>query len=258
MMPIDLAQDTFRVLTTDLLATDYAGLIRILEIRALQAGAFAVDFSDTQLVALRRRDQAFANLTSCFDLFVPTSTTLVWGMNRLGANMGGPIDPSIFMRRLLYQSSADFRHYFIGETEECSNRLRERMLRGNPDIDLVGSLHGTCSASGYLQPPELHDLVLDDLRAKQPHFIWVGVNAAAQYALVATLKRKLRFGILLAMGPAFDVNAGIRREIPPFMQRHRLAWLYCLSTEPTHFLSTSARYNALFLYHLLREDFREN
>jgi N-acetylglucosaminyldiphosphoundecaprenol N-acetyl-beta-D-mannosaminyltransferase len=252
-MPTDLAQDTFRLLTTDLLATDYASLIRLLESRALQAGAFAVDFCDTQLVALRRRDQAFANLTSCFDLFVPKAMTLLWGMKRLGADMRSPIDPPILMRRLLSQSPPDFRHYFIGESEECNNRLRERMLTQNPDIDLVGSLHATCSASGYLQPPELHDFVLDDLRAKEPHFVWVGIDGGAAYALVANLKRKLRSGILLAMGSAFDVNAGIRREVPSFMQRHRLAWLYHLSTQPTHFLGTSARYNALFLYHLFRE-----
>jgi len=252
MMPIDPARETFRVLTTDLLATDYERLIRILEIRALQTGAFAVDFSDTQVVALRRHDPAFASLTSCFDLFIPESMPLVWVMNRFGADMKDPIDGSTFMRRLLYQSSPDFRHYFIGETEECSNRLRERMLRRNPDIDLVGAFHGTCSASGYLQPPELHDSFLEDLRAKEPHFVWVGLGATEQYAFIANLKLQLHSGILLAMGSAFDVNAGIRREAPLFMQRHGLKWLYRLSTEPMQFLGTSTKYNALFFFHLLR------
>lgn len=61
MMPIDLAEDTFRVLTTDLLAVDYVSLMRMLETRALQPEAFAVGFCDAQVVALRRRDPAFAN-----------------------------------------------------------------------------------------------------------------------------------------------------------------------------------------------------
>ncbi|HEY5743030.1 MAG TPA: WecB/TagA/CpsF family glycosyltransferase [Terrimicrobiaceae bacterium] len=252
-MPIDLAEDSFRVLTTDLLATGYTRLTRLLEIRALETGAFAVDFSDSQLVVLRRRDHAFATLTSCFDRFVPRSTVLVWALNRLGADMAGPIDPAVFMRKLLYQSSADFRHYFIGESEESSNRLRERMLRRNPDIDLVGALHGTCSASGYLQPPEFHDFVLEDLRTKEPHFIWIGVEPAAQHPLIANLKRKLRSGVLLAMGSAFDVNAGIRKEAPSFMQRHHLAWLHDLLTDPTHFLGTNVKYDVLFLLHLLRD-----
>ena len=120
MMPIDQLQDTFRVLTTDLLAVDYVSLMRMLEARALQAGAFAVDFTDAQVVALRRREPAFASLTNCFDLFVPKSMTVVWAMNRFGAGMNGPIDPSIFMRRLLYQSPPDFRHYFIGEPKNAA------------------------------------------------------------------------------------------------------------------------------------------
>ena len=36
-MPIDHAQDTVRVLTTELLAVDYVSLMRMLEARALQA-----------------------------------------------------------------------------------------------------------------------------------------------------------------------------------------------------------------------------
>ena len=95
------------------------------------------------------------------------------------------------------------------------------MLRRNPDIDLVGSFHGPCSALGYLQPPELHDLVLQDIRDKEPHFVWVGVGSDTEYAFVANLKPKLRSGVLLAMGSAFDVNAGVQPEAPPFMQRHR-------------------------------------
>ncbi len=251
-MPIDHAQDTVRVLTTELLAVDYVSLMHMLEARALQAGACAVNFSDTSVVALRHRNPAFARLTSCFDVFVPKSMTLVWGMNLLGAAMESPIDPSIFMRRLLYQSSPDFRHYFIGETEESSNRLRERILRRNPDIDVVGLVHGPCSESGCLQPPELHDFVLEDVRDKEPHFVWVGVDVAAQYALVANLKRKARLGVLLALGSAFDVNSGVQPEAPPFMLRHKLTWLYRLFTEPMHFLSTDVRYNALFLFDLLR------
>jgi N-acetylglucosaminyldiphosphoundecaprenol N-acetyl-beta-D-mannosaminyltransferase len=252
MMPINQAKDTFRILTTDLLAVDYVSLMRILESRALEAGAFAVDFGDAQVVVLRRRDPAFARLTNCIDLFVPKSMTLVWGMNWRGAAMDSPIDPSIFMRRLLYQSAPDFRHYFIGETEECNNRLRERMLRRNPDIDLVGSFHGPCSTSGYLQPPEVHDIVIEDIRDKEPHFVWVGVGSGKQCAFIAGLKPKLRSGILLATGSAFDVNAGIQLEAPHFLQRHRLAWLYQLFTEPAHFLGTSVRYNTLLIFELLR------
>ena len=43
--------------------------------------------------------------------------------------MEDPIDPEIFVRKLLLQSTSDFRHYFIGESEEGNNRLRERMLK---------------------------------------------------------------------------------------------------------------------------------
>ena len=207
-------EDTFRVLTSDLLATDYERLIRDLETRAVQPGVSAVDFSDTQFVVLRQHDPAFAAMTNGLDLLIPASRPLMWAMKHRGSKMEDPIDASILMRKLLLQSTSDFRHYFIGESEEGNNRLRESMLKQNPDIDVVGLFHGTCSQAGFFQPPEVHDSILEDLRAKEPHFVWVGLDSPKQYALIFNLKRQLHSGILLATGVAFERNAGMRRYVP--------------------------------------------
>jgi hypothetical protein len=51
MMPIDQAQDSSRLLTTDLLAVDCRGLIEILETGALQTAAFPGHFSGSHRAA---------------------------------------------------------------------------------------------------------------------------------------------------------------------------------------------------------------
>jgi hypothetical protein len=51
MMPIHQAQDSSRLLTTDLLAVDCRGLIEILETGALQTAAFPEDFNQSHRVA---------------------------------------------------------------------------------------------------------------------------------------------------------------------------------------------------------------
>jgi N-acetylglucosaminyldiphosphoundecaprenol N-acetyl-beta-D-mannosaminyltransferase len=214
MKPGGREENTFRVLSSHLLETDSEQLMRLLEDRALQSGAIAVDFSDTQLVTLRQHDPAFAELTRCLELLVPASWPLTWAMSRLGSVMKSPIDKSMFMRAFLSQTTPDFRHYFIGESEECNNRLRERLLKQNPDIDAVGFFHGMCSPAGYLQPSEVHDSVIEELREKEPHFIWVGLAAPKRYGLISNLKRQLHSGILLSVGSAFEANAGMRRRVP--------------------------------------------
>ena len=85
MKPV--VEDTFRVLTSDLLATDYDRLIRDLETRAVQPGVIAVDFSDTQFVVLRQHDDAFAAMTNGLDLLIPTSRPLIWAMKQRGSEM---------------------------------------------------------------------------------------------------------------------------------------------------------------------------
>jgi N-acetylglucosaminyldiphosphoundecaprenol N-acetyl-beta-D-mannosaminyltransferase len=214
MKTVEGSEKTFRVLTSELRETDSERLIRHLENRALRAGPAAVGFSDTEFVTLRQREFPFADLTNCFDLLVAGSWPLIWAMKRLGSVMKEPIEPADFMRRILNQSTPDFRHYFIGASEECNNRLRERILKQNPDIEVVGFFHGKCSPAGYLQPPELHDSILEELREKEPHFVWVGLGTRKEYALVANLKRQLHSGILLPVGSAFEVNAGMRAHAP--------------------------------------------
>jgi N-acetylglucosaminyldiphosphoundecaprenol N-acetyl-beta-D-mannosaminyltransferase len=231
-----LVEDTFRVLTSDLLATAYDRLIRDLETRAVQPGVIAVDFSDTRFVVLRQHDDAFAAITNGLDLLIPTSRPLIWAMKQRGSEMEDPIDASIFMRKLLLQSTSDFRHYFIGESEEGNNRLREWMLKQNPDLDVAGFFHGTCSQAGFFQPPEVHDSILEDLRAKEPHFVWVGLDSPKQYALISNLKRQLHSGILLATGVAFERNAGMRRHVPV----------------TTRFLGANLKDSFLFFLRLLR------
>jgi N-acetylglucosaminyldiphosphoundecaprenol N-acetyl-beta-D-mannosaminyltransferase len=215
MKRLSTGENTFYVLTSDLLEIDSEQLIGELERRAAQPGAFAVNFCDTEFVLLRHSDAAFAHLTDCFDLLVPASRPLIWAMKRLGSRIKIPLDESSVMRGMLSRSTPNFQHYFIGGTEECNNRLRARILKQNPDIDVTGIFHGTCSPAGYLQPPELHDAIVEELRDKEPHFIWVGLGAPKkEYPLIANLKRQLRSGILLRVGFAFEVNAGMRRDAP--------------------------------------------
>lgn len=39
-------------------------------------------------------------------------------------------------------------------------------------------------------------------------------------------------GVLLGVGAAFDIHAGVQRQAPRWMQRSGLEWLYRLSREP--------------------------
>ena len=63
----------------------------------------------------------------------------------------------------------------------------------------------------------------------------------------------LERGVLLSVGQAFDVNAGLRADAPDWMQRLGLTWLHRLASEPRRLAGRYLRHNSQFLGYLIRD-----
>ena len=66
------------VLGTPLRTFTYASLTADLQARSRGAQPFSVDFTNTHIVTLRRRDPSFRHLTSTVDYFIPDGMPLIW------------------------------------------------------------------------------------------------------------------------------------------------------------------------------------
>ena len=57
---------------------------------------------------------------------------------------------------------------------------------------------------------------------------------------------RLPAAVLIGVGAAFDMHAGVKKQAPPWMQRSGLEWLFRLATEPRRlwrrYLSTIPRF----------------
>jgi len=241
---------TIPVIPTPLALTNYEGLSHFLLDRARQAGAFAVDFSNTQIVTMRRHEPEFRELSGCMDLCVPDGMPLVWALNFRGAGLDDRVYGPTFTRRFLGSCPADATHYLVGGSAECGDKFRERMRELNPSLRFGGGFHGKCSADGILDDDER---VLAEILALQPDFIWVGLGTPKQYAWIARIKPLLSRGVLLAVGFAFDVNAGMKGDAPMWMQKRGLTWLYRMASEPGRLGGRYLKWNTLFLWYLLAQ-----
>jgi len=241
---------TIPILGTPLAVTSYTDLSRFLFDRSCQPGAFAVDFSNTHIVTMRRHEPAFRRLASCMDLFVPDGMPLVWVLNAKGAALKDRVYGPTFTRRFLASAPTGATHYLVGGSEECGKKFRERMIGNNLSLDFVGGYHGMCSSDGVLDDDAR---VLNEIRSLRPDYIWVGLGAPKQYAWISRIKPLLDHGILLAVGFALDVNAGTKNDAPMWMQASGLTWLYRMASEPNRLISRYAKWNTLFLWYLLRD-----
>ena len=242
------------VLGTPLLVTDYSALGKQCEAWARRNNCTALAFTNTQIVTLRRRDPAFHELTGGFDGFIPDGMPLIWCLNRAGAGLRDRVYGPTFMRRFLGSVSGDFTHYLLGGSQDCGARLRAVFARSNPQARFIGAFHGKCLPDGRIEP-SAEARVIDEINRLSPDFIWVGLGAPKQEAWVKHYKARLRRGVILTVGFAFEVNAGMKPDAPAWMQRLGLTWVFRLWSEPRRLGPRYFQYNLLFLWYLLRDGF---
>ena len=97
---------TVDVLGTPLRVTDYVSFSDFCHRKALASEVFSVDFTNVHIVAMRRADLAFRELTATVDYFVPDGMPLVWCMNRAEAGLRDRVYGPTFLRVCLERSTA--------------------------------------------------------------------------------------------------------------------------------------------------------
>ncbi len=200
---------------------------------------------------MRRHDPRFRELTDCFDVFVPDGMPLIWCLNSRGANLKNRVYGPTFMRYCISASPATIRHYLLGGSEECGEKLRKAIYDWNPDARIVGSFHGKCELNGRLEG-KFEESVVREINERSPDFIWIGFGTPKQQAWINRHKALIRRGILFSVGFAFDVNAGTKKDAPLWMQRIGMTWFHRMLSEPRRLVTRYLRYNSLFLFYLMR------
>ncbi len=246
---------SLHILGTPLLLTDYQQLGAQCLQWAREPRCVALDFANTQIVTMRRHDPQFREITASYDYFPPDGMPLIWCLNLTGARLRDRVYGPTFMRRFLTNVPGEFTHYLLGGSVECGQKLREIFGQANPGARFIGAFHGQCQVNGELAGPAESD-VIAEINRLTPDFIWVGFGTPKQQAWINRHKSLLRRGVVLTVGFAFDVNAGMKPDAPAWMQRLGLTWLFRLWSEPRRLGPRYLRYNLLFLWYLLRDGVR--
>jgi N-acetylglucosaminyldiphosphoundecaprenol N-acetyl-beta-D-mannosaminyltransferase len=234
-----------RLLGTSLLETTYGELSEFLFAKSAEPGTCAVDFTNTHIVSMRRHDQQFRKVTDCMDYFVPDGMPLIWCLNATGAGLKDRVYGPTFFRECLKASPAHIRHFFLGGDDDCLSKLLMNVRKLNPALAIAGSRNGYFSQS-------LEGDIFEEIQRSNPDFIWIGMGTPRQQEWISRWKEKFPRGILLAVGFAFDVNAGTKRDAPGWMQKLGLTWMFRMLSEPRRLVTRYAKHNGLFLFYLAK------
>jgi len=203
----------------------------------------SVDFTNVHIVALRTMDSDFLNTTNSVDWFVSDSQVLNWAISLLGGKNHSRVYGPDFMHYFFGHGDRALTHYFLGASDHCLERLCENLRKLQPDFKLAGMHNGYFSAAD-------EPVILEDINRCKPDLVWVGLGTPKQQDWIHRHKSKVQAGALLAVGFAFDVNAGTKKDAPAWLGPLGLTWLYRLVTEPRRLWKRYFIYNSVFLARL--------
>jgi N-acetylglucosaminyldiphosphoundecaprenol N-acetyl-beta-D-mannosaminyltransferase len=176
------------------------------------------------------KNKQLKNLYNSADMCLPDGVPLIWASKLLGA----PIDGRVTGLDLLPKFSSiaankAYRFFFLGAKDGVAEKLSSHLLSIYPNLIIAG----------YYSPPfaerfsdEENNKMITMINVAKPHIVWVSLTAPKQDFWIFDHFQKIDANIMIGVGGAFEVTAGLIPRAPLWMQRNGLEWLFRFFQEP--------------------------
>ena len=123
----------------------------------------------------------------------------------------------------------DFSIFLLGASQGVGDKLKQVILNQYPHARVVGV---------YVPPfmatftEEENNKMINAVNAASPDVLLVSLTAPKQDIWIANNKDALNATLLVGIGGAFEVMAGLAKRAPKWVQKAGLEWLYRFIQEP--------------------------
>jgi len=123
----------------------------------------------------------------------------------------------------------DFSIFLLGASPGVGDKLKEVILTSYPQVKVVGV---------YVPPfmatftTEENDKMITAVNAASPDVLLVSLTAPKQDIWIAENKHALNATLMVGIGGAFEVMAGLAKRAPKWVQKAGLEWLFRFIQEP--------------------------
>lgn len=138
--------------------------------------------------------------------------------------------------------------FFYGSTSDVLNKISARIKREHPALSIAGAYS-----------PPFRDLsedeegeIVERINNSGANIVMVALGCPKQEFWMARHKGKIN-AVMIGLGGAFPVYAGVQKRAPVWMQKSSLEWLFRLCQEPRRLFKRYFVTNTLFIILLLRE-----
>jgi N-acetylglucosaminyldiphosphoundecaprenol N-acetyl-beta-D-mannosaminyltransferase len=228
-------------------AVDLPHAVELIEAAAAERRRGYVCVTGVHGVMVAQDDPEFREILDRALLVVPDGMPTVWVGHTQGLHqMRRVFGPDLMSEVCRSSVAKNLTHFLYGGKPGVAEELQSALQRRCPNIQIVGTFTPPFRP---LLPGELTEL--EELVARlRPDIIWVGLSTPTQERFMAEFVSRLRWGVLIGVGAAFDIHTGRSKDAPDWMKRAGLQWLHRLAQEPLRLWRRYLVNNSRFLWRI--------
>lgn len=185
-----------------------------------------------EFIMRAQSDGQFAKVLEQSGLNVPDGVGVLWAAKWQGHKLHERVAGSTLLPMMCALAAEHcWRVFFLGARKGVAEMCASIMQHQFPSLNIAGAIAGS-------PEPQHDESLLEQIRASDPHIIFVAYGAPKQECWLARNlpllhTETMSHGVVgIGVGGAFDFIAGVRRRAPEWAQRLGLEWLHRLVQEP--------------------------
>ena len=239
--------DSVLILNTNINVTTVAEVAELLQKKESQTVAVC----NTNTLVRSYRNKILQDKINSFDIRVPDGFPVAKASSILYKNKQKRVDGyNIFHKTIEEGLKKNLTHYFFGSDEIIIEKLKLKLLKKYPNINILGH-----SCPPFLNYKELvHDKFIEDLVEKSPDIVWVSLGFPKQEEFIDLLMNTEKLDSnIVGIGAVFEWVAETKIKAPEFLANIGLEWIFRLLQEPRRLFKRYFVDNFLFIIYTIRQ-----
>jgi len=162
------------------------------------------------------------------DIVSPDGIPLVWMMRFMGAPRQDRVAGFDILEAIAnHCSNTDVSLFFLGSEQYVLDRMRKRLQRDFPNVTIAGMQPLPFRPLTQAEDSEL----IEQINDSGAGIVFVSLGCPKQEYWIGQHRGKIT-AVMVGLGGAFSVYAGIHKRAPRFLRELGLEWFYRLIQEP--------------------------
>lgn len=232
--------NTIQILNTPITGTLPAELLKKVVEKMAKKGKIFIATPNPEFLVFANDNPWFKRVLGEADYLIPDGIGLVWGskmlklFGRLGKVIPGRLSGADFMVDLSREAAnRNWSVYLVGGKPGIAKKALANLRIACPGLKGYADAGPELTLNGDLLGPsdEVESLV-SRINARHPDLLFVALGMGKQEKFIVDNFGKMKVGLAMGVGGAFDYLSGMTRRAPFFVQRMGFEWLWRLVCEP--------------------------